>query len=122
MTTPKEAHSCPAKKTVGKVTPEERDEIKRLFERKDALRELFHSLSDMPKEELEGRALYDKIVDDVAKTNAAFSAWWTDMSKKYKWAGQGAAWHIDFDSCEIYQKGPHPAHSEGVRPVTDISC
>jgi CXXX repeat modification system protein len=88
---------------VGKVTEAERDEIKRLHERKNSLQELFYSLANMPRNEIEGTFLYEKLVDDMGKTASAFKDWWNKMGAKYKWASRkGHSWRINFDTCEIF--------------------
>lgn len=92
-----------ARKPVGSVTPEERDEIKRLFERRNGLKELFQTLVSMPKEELEGSHLYDKLVADMSKTTTEFETWWSRTSAKYNWKNErGHSWRIDFDTCAIF--------------------
>jgi len=92
-------------KVVGTVTPEERDEIMRLYERKNSLKELFSSLMCMPREEVEGNFLYEKLVNDITKTTSEFTAWWDNKSVKYKWKNMhGHSWQIDFKTCEIFLK------------------
>jgi hypothetical protein len=51
--TNKDCGACYEHKIVGSVTPEERDEIRLLFERKNGLSELFKSLVNIDREELE---------------------------------------------------------------------
>ncbi len=90
-------------KRVGKLTPEERDEIKRLYERKNGLTELFKTLTDVDKAET--AKLYDKIVDDMARTTAQYQKWFEDASKKYSWKSlPGYSWQVDFDACEVFLK------------------
>ena len=85
------------KTPVGKVTPEERDAIQALFERKNGLSELAKSIP------ADNEALYEKVVQDMSRTASAFKKWWDDMSSKYQWKGvAGGNWEIDFDSCEIF--------------------
>lgn len=99
--------------TVGKVTEAERDEIQRLYERKNSLQELFQSLATMPRSEIEGSPLYEKLVEDMGKTVFAFKDWWNKMSVKYKWVGgKGRSWRINFDTCEIFlAAGGQKCHS-----------
>lgn len=88
---------------VGSVTPEERDEIKRLYERKNSLKELFRSLLNVPKKELEDSYLYEKLVNDIARTTNEYEKWWSDKGAKYKWKSRsGCSWRINFDTCEIF--------------------
>ena len=86
----------PERKIVGKVTKEERNEIRALFERKNGLAELFKVVS---VDNDEGKMLYEKIVADMGEVTTKFNAWWSDMSKKHKW--EGSNWQIDFNTCEI---------------------
>jgi CXXX repeat modification system protein len=88
------------KKIVGKVTNEERDEIRALFERKNGLTELFQTISVNNEE---GNMLYERIVADMGKVTTKFKAWWSDMSQKYDWEGlPGHNWEIDFNTCDIF--------------------
>lgn len=85
------------KKIVGKVTEEERDAIKLLYQRKNGLAELVNIV--LP----ENTEMYEKLVADMGNTCTAFSDWWHDMSQKYSWESvDGGHWNIDFDDCSIY--------------------
>jgi CXXX repeat modification system protein len=89
------------KKLIGTVSPEERDEIKSLYERKNGLTELFKSLTDIDRHET--ARLYDKLVRDMAETSAKYQAWFDTLSKKYKWENiPGFNWEVNFDNCEVY--------------------
>lgn len=84
---------------VGKVTEEEKNEIKYLFERKNGLNELFKSLND------KSHPLYDRIVMDMGETSVKFEKWWDTMKTKYNWQGaKGHHWEINFITCEITLK------------------
>lgn len=84
-------------KLVGQVTPEERDEIQTLFERRNGLNELSQILT------AENETLYEKLVKDLGETGAKFQNWWNRMSKKYQWESvDGGNWEINFETCEIY--------------------
>jgi len=84
------------KEIVGKVTIEERDEIKRLFGRKNALIDLLKSVE-------KGTTLYGNAMEDFIDTNEKFKNWWDVTAKKYGWKGIGTAhWEINFDTCEIF--------------------
>ena len=86
-----------AKKIVGCVTPEQRDEIQRLFERKNSLTELF------PIVDPNNQALYDKVVADMAATTAKFQKWWDDRAEEYHWeSSPDGKWEINFETCEIF--------------------
>ena len=85
-----------AMKTVGSVTPEERDEIKALFERRNGLRELAMIVS------ADNAELYEKLVRDLGDTGTRFDNWWSSMSEKYQWeSAEDGHWEIDFETCEI---------------------
>ena len=76
-------------KLVGQVTPEERNEIQTLFERRNGFNELSKILT------VENEALYEKLVKDLGETGAKFQNWGNRMGEKYNW-------EIDFDTCNIY--------------------
>lgn len=85
------------RKLVGKVSEEERNEIRHLFERKNGLTELIKILDASNNE------LYEKVVFDMGETSTRFQGWWDSMIKKYEWEEtEGGHWEIDFDSCDIY--------------------
>jgi CXXX repeat modification system protein len=92
------------KKEVGQVSPEERDEIKRLFERKNGLTELFRTLVVAGgNADSQGTDLYDRLVRDMGETATNFQAWWDKASKKYNWENlENHKWEIDFETCKIY--------------------
>lgn len=84
-------------KLVGQVTPEERDEIQTLFERRNGLNELSQILT------AENEALYEKLVKDLGETGSKFQNWWNRMGEKYNWeSAEGGNWEIDFETCNIY--------------------
>jgi CXXX repeat modification system protein len=85
------------KEVVGKVTVEEMEEIKSLFERKNGLIELFR-ISDGLNENL-----YQKLVKDMGETSTKFQQWWDSKSEAYKWnKKEGSNWEINFNTCEVY--------------------
>lgn len=85
------------KKTVGKVSAEERDEIQKLFERRNGLRELADILTPDNKE------LYNRLVADLGETSTLFQQWWDNASEKYNWeSSANGRWEIDFRSCQIF--------------------
>lgn len=84
------------RKTVGQVTPEERDEILALFERKNGLIELAKIVT------ADNDELYEKLVRDMGETGVKFQKWWDEKAKKYKWESHPKGnWEIDFQTCEI---------------------
>ncbi|MBQ3349805.1 MAG: CXXX repeat peptide modification system protein [Thermoguttaceae bacterium] len=85
------------KKLVGKVTPEQKDEIQELFERRNSLKELFLIV---PKD---NQDLYERVVADMALTQKKFDQWWADRAAEYHWEGRkNGHWEINFDTCEIF--------------------
>ncbi|MCL2650107.1 MAG: CXXX repeat peptide modification system protein [Candidatus Azobacteroides sp.] len=84
------------KKTVGKVTTEEKDMILSLFERRNSLTELAKIITA-------DDAIYEKMISDITSTNAKFQQWWNDMAEKYRWEGsENGHWEINFETNEIY--------------------
>ncbi len=84
------------KKTVGKVTEEEKNEILNLFERRNGLNELAKILTP------DNDALYEKLVRDMGETSGRFQKWWDTMAAKYNWENvEGGRWEINFDTCDI---------------------
>lgn len=85
------------KKFVGKVTLEERDEIQKLFERRNGLTELATILTP------ENETLYEKLVKDMGESSTKFHEWWKTMGQKYQWESEeNGNWEIDFGTCEVY--------------------
>ena len=85
------------KKQIGKVTPEERNEIQTLFERRNGLNELANILTSDNEE------LYEKLVKDLGDTGIKFQNWRDRMAEKYQWeSAENSSWEINFDTCEIY--------------------
>lgn len=83
-------------KVVGKVTEQERDEILRLFERKNGLAELAKILTPDNKE------LYERLVSDIGKNQIEFQKWWDAKGSEYGWESiPNGSWSINFDTCEI---------------------
>lgn len=92
----------PARRELGKITPEERDEIKILFERKNGLVELAKALSGMSRQELEASGLYDKVTQDIGRASTQFQGWFDKTSRKYGWENRpGHRWEVDFDTCTV---------------------
>jgi len=79
------------------VTPEERNEIQTLFERRNGLIELAKILTS------DNTELYEKLVKDMGETNTKFQSWWNRMSQKYQWESSNeGSWEINFDTCEVF--------------------
>lgn len=85
------------KKLIGQVTPEEKNEIQTLFERRNGLNELAKILT------VDNAELYEKLVKDLGETGTKFRNWWDTMAQKYQWeSAKNGNWEINFDTCEIY--------------------
>lgn len=88
------------RKSIGKVTTAERDEIQALHERKNALIELFQTIKNVSQEH---DPLYEKIVSDMGKTTTKFNDWWENTSRKHSWESlPDHNWEIDFATCEVF--------------------
>lgn len=86
-----------AKKVVGQVTVEEKNEIQTLFERRNGLNELAKIVTAYNTE------LYEKLVKDMGETSSKFQSWWDTMAQKYQWeSAENGNWEINFETCEIY--------------------
>lgn len=86
-----------AKTSVGQVTPAERDEIRRLFERRNGLNELAKILT------ADNTELYERLITDMGETGTKFQQWWDSMAAQYNWeSAPDGHWEINFDTCEIY--------------------
>ncbi len=85
------------RKLVGQVTPEEKNEIQALFERRNGLNELAKVLT------ADNAELYEKLVRDMGETGTKFQGWWDTMAQKYNWeSSPNGNWEINFDTCEIF--------------------
>lgn len=86
-----------AKKVVGQVTVEEKNEIQTLFERRNGLNELAKIVT------ADNTELYEKLVKDMGETSSKFQSWWNTMAQKYQWeSAENGNWEINFETCEIY--------------------
>ena len=84
------------KKIVGKVTEEEKNEILRLFERRNGLNEQAKILTP------DNDVLYEKLVKDMGETGTKFQQWWDNTAAKYQWEGsENGSWEINFQTNEI---------------------
>jgi len=97
--------TCAVETSCGLVTADERDEIRRLFQRKIALGELFQAISKMEPQVMD--RLYEKVLLDLGETASKFHSWWDTKARQYKWKTiEGANWRIDFDTCEVFLVHP----------------
>ncbi|MGN0280763.1 MAG: CXXX repeat peptide modification system protein [Prevotella sp.] len=85
------------KKRIGQVTIDEKNEIQKLFERRNGLVELAKVIEPSNDE------LYEKVVNDMGITASKFQEWWNEKAQKYEWErSENGQWEIDFDTCDIY--------------------
>lgn len=85
------------RKLIGRVTQEEKDEIQKLYERRNGLNELARVLT------VENDSLYEKLLKDMAETASKFQLWWDTMATNYNWEiVENGNWEINFESCDIY--------------------
>lgn len=84
------------RKIVGQVSPEEKNEIQALFERRNGLTELAKILTP------DNTALYEKLVKDMGETGTKFQQWWDAKARQYGWESHPQGnWEINFQTCEI---------------------
>ena len=90
-----------AKKLVGQVSPAERNEIQRLFERRNGLNELAKILT------VDNTELYERLITDMGETGTKFQNWWDSMANHYNWeSAPDGNWEINFETCEIFLVTP----------------
>lgn len=90
-------------KKIGTVTDEEKDQIEKIFERKNSLQELLLTLqtSSLVNKETKD-TIYEKLVNDIDQANRAYDKWWSDMQRQYGWlAIVGYNYKIDFNTKEV---------------------
>ncbi|MDE6021921.1 MAG: CXXX repeat peptide modification system protein [Muribaculaceae bacterium] len=84
------------RKIVGQVTPEEKNQIQQLFERRNGLNELAKVLS------IDNVELYERLVTDLGENSTKFQQWWDGMATKYQWeSAENGIWEINFQTNEI---------------------
>lgn len=84
------------KEVIGQITPEEKNVIQALFERRNGLVELSKALT------ADNSDLYEKIVIDISETSTKFHEWWNSMAEKYHWKRvEGGNWEVNFETNEI---------------------
>lgn len=76
-----------ARKLIGQVTVEEKNEIQAIFERKNGLNELAQIIS------VDNKELYEKLVKDLGETSTKFQSWWDKMSQKIQ-LGNDMRWSL----------------------------
>ena len=90
------------KKLVGKVTEEEKLEIKSLYFKKKSLEELFSILLTSSLE-IKNQEVYDKMMTDYTSVTEKFEDWWKVKSVMHSWENvPGGNWEINFETNEIF--------------------
>jgi CXXX repeat modification system protein len=90
-----------SREKVGYVTEQEKEELRKMFERKVALQEIMPSLNPEICGDIDG--LYEKVINDLISTNKSFQLWWKDKAIQYNWkAVEGGNWKIDFETNEVF--------------------
>jgi CXXX repeat modification system protein len=93
-------HDVRETKVLGTVTSDEAATLRRLYERRNGLLELFKVLPDLSGDGAD--ALYGRIVKDLGEVMTGYEEWWNGMSRKYGWENtKGKSWEIDFESREV---------------------
>lgn len=91
------------KEKVGIVTELEKEEIKKLYDRKNALNELIPALNSDLLSQIQKDELYEKVITDIGNTTSSFQFWWNDKASKYNWKSvESGNWNIDFETNEIF--------------------
>lgn len=89
---------------LGIVTEREREEIKKIFEKKGALEDLFSSLG-RNNSELTGEStnvLYDKIVEDMKSVRGELLNWWEKTAVLYGWEYESEdKWNVNMSTGEV---------------------
>ena len=89
------------RKSVGKLTEQERDEIQHLNYRRQTLKTLFRSFAEEENEINPG--LYDKLIEDMTQTEQRYDTWFRQEAQQHGWdRADGASWSVDFESCEVF--------------------
>lgn len=93
-----------ADRVVGRVAPEERDEIQELYRRRVGLTALMSALVGKDAEALlKASPVYKQIVLDMGETTLAYAAWWEQAATRHRWRRDrpDQTWHIDFVTCDV---------------------
>jgi CXXX repeat modification system protein len=94
------------KKLLGKISEEEKVEIKNLFFRKKSLEELFQVLLTSELD-VKNKEVYDRMMEDYTSVSQKFSDWWKIKSALHNWESvEGGNWDIDFDKNDVYLNYP----------------
>ena len=82
---------------LGKVTETEMNELRDVYSRKIALKELLASINAVEN------PLYNKIISDFIDTNEKMAEWWKKTANIYQWVyGLENSWKLDFESGIVY--------------------
>lgn len=88
-----------SKKPIGRITRQEKNEIKALFFRSRSNKNLLMTLHDKDSFEF-NENLFQKVTDENKLLNDKMQEWWSKKAFEYKW--EGYSWYIDFNTNEIF--------------------
>lgn len=81
-----------ASNTMFQITEEEKQEVRSLFNRKNAIRELLDSSYN-------NQGLFDKLTGEFVEVSTNFQNWFKKFEEKYQAVGApGHFWSVDFDN------------------------
>lgn len=79
------------KKELGLLTDSELDLIMILTQRKNALKELYASISSMSEN------MHSNIIQDLIDTDTKIGLWWVETAKHHSWVyNPSDRWNVDF--------------------------
>lgn len=97
---------------IGQVSDDERDEIRRLHERRTGLYELLLTVDSPDLSPEEQEALRTSIDEDLVRTNARFEGWWQRAGGKYNLEGAGhGRWMLNFETNELWHEPADLGHA-----------
>jgi CXXX repeat modification system protein len=121
---PSNQEVCPScqcareKRPVGKVTLEEKEEIKRLFERRNGLAELFLTLTEQNEASFKQSPLAARLTKDIEDCAANYHRWWDEKSIQYAWEQEAEGkWEINFETGMIYLSVCQESSTTTLQPV-----
>ena len=106
-----------ARTKIADVTDDERNEIRRVYERRTALTELLLTLDSPDLSSSDREALQTSIEEDLARTQDRFEGWWLAVGAKYRLErADHCTWMIDFDTKELWLEPPTGQTCAACRP------
>lgn len=85
------------RKYIGEVSQEECSEIRGIYSRMIALKELVPSLP------IDCGEMYEKVILDIQDTQKKYNEWWHKIENKYNFSLEPSFnWYIDFNTNKVY--------------------